>query len=452
MLRVGKINRQAAGAPWVSRRAVLHLGACLPFGLSLDRMMAAGDPKGSAKSVILLWLWGGPSQLDSFDPKPHAPTDFRGPFSTLPTKIPGIRFSELFPGLAARNDRFAIIRTLHSFSNDHGVAGTVGLTGSLAGAVGLNGQPLSGSTRPSLGSTVAKAVPSHAKLPAFVVLGGRLHQGKKAIIGEGGGPLGAAFDPLRARVEPGAPVSLPEMELAAGLLPERLGDRDSLRRGFDPLARQIDLVGHRLDAHRARALGLLTSTAAREAFEVSREADATRESYGHTRFGQSCLLARRLVERGVRFVQVHWSDHVEAEEDAGDGGWDHHYRNFTIMADRHGPWMDRAISGLLDDLRGRGLLDSTLVIAMGEFGRTPKINDKAGRDHWEHCYSALVAGGGTRGGVVLGTSDKTAGHPVDGAVTPADLGATVHMALGINSEARLNLGIDTGGKPIEALF
>jgi uncharacterized protein (DUF1501 family) len=242
------------------------------------------------------------------------------------------------------------------------------------------------------------------------------------------------------------------MELATGLLPERLGDRDSLRRGFDPLARQIDLVGHRLDAHRARALGLLTSTAAREAFEVSREADATRESYGHTRFGQSCLLARRLVERGVRFVQVNWSDHVEAEEDAGDGGWDHHYRNFTIMADRHGPWMDRAISGLLDDLRGRGLLDSTLVIAMGEFGRTPKINDKAGRDHWEHCYSALVAGGGTRGGVVLGTSDKTAGHPVDGAVTPADLGATVHMALGINSEARLNLGIDTGGKPIEALF
>ena len=192
MLRVGKINRQAAGAPWVSRRAVLHLGACLPFGLSLDRVMAAGDPTGSAKSVILLWLWGGPSQLDSFDPKPHAPTDFRGPFSTLPTKIPGIRFSELFPGLAARNDRFAIIRTLHSFSNDHGVAGTVGLTGSLAGAVGLNGQPLSGSTRPSLGSTVAKAVPSHAKLPAFVVLGGRLHQGKKAIIGEGGGPLGAA--------------------------------------------------------------------------------------------------------------------------------------------------------------------------------------------------------------------------------------------------------------------
>lgn len=450
MLRVGKIHGGGAGS--LSRRAVLHVGACLPFGLSLDRVLAAGEPSGSARSVILLWLWGGPSQLDSFDPKPHAPSDFRGPFATLPTRIPGIRYSELFPGLAARNDKFALIRTVHSFSNDHGVAGTVGLTGSLGGAVGLNGLPLKGSTRPSLGSTVAKALPSRASLPAFVVLGGRLHQGKKAIIGEGGGPLGAAFDPLRARVEPGETVSLPELELAGGLAPERLGSRDQLRQGFDPLAKQLDLVGHRLDSHRARALGLLTSTQAREAFDLDKEPDGTVEAYGHTRFGKSCLLARRLVERGVRFVQVNWSDHVEAEEDAGDGGWDHHYRNFTIMADRHGPWLDRAVSALLDDLGGRGLLANTLVIAMGEFGRTPKINDKAGRDHWEHCYSAIVAGGGTRPGLVLGTSDKTAGHPLDNAVTPADLGATVHQALGLGSEARLNLGIDTGGKAIEALF
>lgn len=452
MLRVGKICNQLVGSQGVSRRAVMHLGACLPLGLSLDRFLAAGNPEGGAKSVILLWLWGGPSQLDSFDPKPHAPSEFRGPFASLPTRIPGIRFSELFPLLAARNHQFSLVRTLHTFSNDHGVAGTVGLTGSQSGAVGLNGQPLSGLIRPSLGSAVARALPGIVGVPPFVVVGGRLHQGKKAIIGEGGGPLGAGFDPLRARAEPGEPVSLPELELVAGLSPDRLVDREALRLGFDPLLRTLEPSGNRLEAHRLRALGLLTSPGARQAFDLAREPDSVRDSYGHTRFGRSCLLARRLVECGARFVQVNWSDHVEAEEDAGDGGWDHHYRNFTIMADRHGPWLDRSLSALLDDLSARGLLESTLVVAVGEFGRSPRINDKAGRDHWEKCYSAVVAGGGTRPGVVLGTSDKTASHPLDHAVTPADLGATVHHALGISSEARVELGIDTGGKVIDPLF
>jgi hypothetical protein len=187
-------------------------------------------------------------------------------------------------------------------------------------------------------------------------------------------------------------------------------------------------------------------------FDLGQEADRLKDRYGRTRFGQSCLLGRRLVEHGVPFVQVNWSDHVEAEEDAGDGGWDHHYRNFQLMQDRHGPWLDQALSALLTDLEERRLLQSTLVIAVGEFGRSPKINDKAGREHWEHCYSALFAGGGVKGGRVVGESDARAEHPRDRARTPADMVATVQQAVGIGSEQAQTLGVAVNGKPIEELF
>lgn len=433
-----------------TRRSVLTLGACAPLALCHRAM--AGATGGTARRVVLLWLWGGPSQLDTFDPKPLAPEAFRGPFGTIPTRVTGIRYSELFPRLAARNDKFALVRSMRTMSNDHGVAGTIGLTGSIGGAVGLGGTAVNGSARPALGSTVARAVPGRNQLPPFLVLGGKLHQGKKAIIGEGGGPLGPGYDPFRIdyRIDEG--IRLPDLELNPALKPERLTDREGLRAAIDRVAAQADAALPRLDAQRARALALLAGPSARQAFDLAAETPATRASYGLTRFGQACLLARRLVERDVPFVQVNWSDHVEAEEDAGDGGWDHHYRNFTIMADRHAPWLDRAVSALIDDLAGRGLLESTLVIAMGEFGRTPKINDKAGRDHWEHCYCALVAGGGIRGGLVLGSSDATASHPVDHAATPADLAATVHAALGLTSESVQVLGIGTGGRVMTELF
>src|SRR5205085_9316740 len=169
----------------------------------------------------------------------------------------------------------------------------------------------------------------------------------------------------------------------------------------------------KLDEYRARALAMLTAPNSAAAFDLSREKPATIDRYGRTRFGQSCLLARRLVEAGVPFVQVNWSDHVEAEEDAGDGGWDHHYRNFQIMQDRHAPWLDQAMTALLLDLKDRGLLSSTLVLAFGEFGRDPKVNDKAGREHWPGCYSALAAGGGVVGGRAIGTSDAKAAKPAD---------------------------------------
>src|SRR5206468_336099 len=199
---------------------------------------------------------------------------------------------------------------------------------------------------------------------------------------------------------------------------------------------------------RAQALALLTRPEATRMFDLTQERPEVADRYGRTRFGQSCLLARRLVEHGIPFVQVNWSDHVESEEDSGDGGWDHHYRNFQLMQDRHGPWLDQALSTLLIDLRQRGLLDRTLVLAVGEFGRSPKINDKAGREHWEHCYSALVAGGGVRGGRVVGESDARAERPRDNPLTPADLAATVQHAVRLTRDGgfKQNLQWSPDGK------
>ncbi|HEY2785633.1 MAG TPA: DUF1501 domain-containing protein [Fimbriiglobus sp.] len=442
----------------VHRRAFLQAGASSVLGLSaVDafRIFAGSKQGGAAKRVILLWLWGGPSHLDTWDPKPEIPIEYRGPFSTIPTRTSGLRFCELFPQLAARTDKIAVLRSLSTQSNDHGVAGTIGLTGSAAGGTGLDGRPLPGSARPALGAVVAKGRKStDTGLPPYLVVGGRLHQGKKMIVGEGGGPLGAAFDPFRLEYDPKTGTKVPALQLPPGLTPERLQDRQSVRAALDAAARSFgdSAAAGKLDAHRLRAFALLTSIEARTSFDLSLESDATVKRYGKTRFGQSCLLARRLVEAGVPVVQVNWSDHVEAEEDSGDGGWDHHYRNFEIMQDRHAVWLDQALSALLDDLQSRGLLDSTLVVAIGEFGRTPKINEKAGRDHWPGCYSALLAGGGIAGGRVVGGSDAKGEKPRDTPVTPADLCTTVYRATGLTSENITGMGLTPIGRVIDELF
>ncbi len=432
----------------LSRRELLQIGGSSVLGLSLADLLRARahggvEPTASAKAVLLLWLWGGPAQLDTWDPKPNAPLEFRGPFASIPTRTPGLRFGELFPKLAGLSHRFAVLRSLHTFSNDHGVAGTIGLTGSSVGGVGLDGKPRPGTARPTTGSVVARVRGSTAALPPFMVIGGRLHQGKKAIIGEGGGVLGGQYDPFRLEHDPICGTRFPALQLPVGLTPERLDDRQRLLRTIDELQRQGEQAQtvHLLDDYRRRAFAMLANPGSMKMFDLGQEKDALKDCYGRTRFGQSCLLARRLIENGVPFVQVNWSDHVEAEEDSGDGGWDHHYRNFAIMQDRHAPWLDQALSALLEDLRQRGLLDTTLVVAIGEFGRSPKINDKAGREHWEHCYSALVAGGGVAGGRVIGSSDARAERPHDTPVTPADLNTTIWHAVGLTSEQVQSLGV-----------
>ncbi len=469
MLLVGRQTQRTCQT--LARRAFLQVGASSVLGLSLADLLAvraadrtSGHNPGSAKAVILLWLWGGPSQLDTFDPKPHAPLEYRGPFATIPTKIPGVRFCELFPQLAGLSHHLAVIRTLTSQSNDHGIAGTIGLTGSAAGGTGLDGKPLQGLARPALGSVVAKAlsrsrerataVARQHELHPFFVVGGKLHQGKKTIIGEGGGPLGAAFDPFRLEYDPVTGTKVPALQLPPELTPDRLTDRQQLLQALSHAERRTDelTATGALHDYRARALAMLTNPAAATLFDLSKEPAAVADRYGRTRFGQSCLLARRLVEGGVPFVQVNWSDHVEAEEDSGDGGWDHHYRNFQIMQDRHAMWLDQSMATLLGDLRERGLLGSTLVVAVGEFGREPKVNDKAGREHWPGCYSALLAGGGVAGGRVVGTSDAKAAKPVDTPLSPADLNATVQHLVGLTAEQITSLGLTPVGRVIEELF
>jgi hypothetical protein len=337
-----------------TRRALLEARACSVFGLSLadllrGRALGGTASAGSARSVLLLWLWGGPAHLDTWEPKPAAPLEFRGPFTPIATSVAGTRIAELFPKVARQAHRFALLRSLHTGSNDHGVAGTIGLTGSAAGGVGLDGKPLPGAARPAVGSVVARARGGGAGLPPFTVIGGRLHQGKKAIVGEGGGAPGAFYDPFRLEYDPVRGTRIPALQLAADLTPERLGDRRRLLVAFDQAARRADAAraARALDDYRGQALAMLTDPAAARVFDLGAEKDAVKDRYGRTRFGQSCLLGRRLVEHGVPFVQVNWSDHVEPEEDAGDGGWDHHYRNFQIMQDRHAPWLDQALSSLV---------------------------------------------------------------------------------------------------------
>ncbi|MCI0380809.1 MAG: DUF1501 domain-containing protein [Gemmataceae bacterium] len=456
MLLIGRgKQRTCQGA---TRREFIQVGASSVLGLSLAdllRLRASGTYEaGSARSVIFLWLWGGPAQLDTWDPKPNASLEYRGPFNTIPTRTAGVRIGELFPQIAEIQDKFAILRSLHTQSNDHGVAGTIGLTGSIAGSVNLGGGMSPGLVRPTTGAVVARARGFRGNLPPFIVIGGKLHQGKKAIVGEGGGPLGALYDPFRLEYDAELGTRIPALQLPANLTPERLADRQSLLRSLAQAQRTADQATNlrSIDDYRAQALALLTSADALRMFDVARERPEVADRYGRTRFGQSCLLARRLVEHGVPFVQVNWSDHVEAEEDSGDGGWDHHYRNFQIMQDRHGPWLDQAYTALITDLHQRGLLATTLVVAVGEFGRSPRINDKAGREHWEHCYSALLAGGGIRGGRVIGQSDRNAERPIERAVTPSDLAASIQHLVGISSEQAATLNVRVSGRVIEELL
>lgn len=438
-----------------TRRAFLRHGTVGALGLTLGDSLAlrarAGAATPPARAVIVLWLWGGPSHLDTFDLKPDAPLEYRGPFEPIATTVPGVRVCELLPGLARRADRFALLRALSHESNDHGVAGTIALTGSIAGAVGLGGPQNAQAMRPSTGAIVGRLRRSGpGTLPPYVILGNPLHQGLKRAVGEGGGSLGSTYDPFRIDFEPGVGLKLPDVALPEGVSAGRLGARWDLLTQLD--GSRAAGPPARLRKHYDLARELIASRQGLAALDVGREPARVREAYGPHRFGQCCLIARRLIESGIPFVQVNWSTHVEGPEDAGDGGWDMHDRYFQVMQDRHGWMFDRALSALLDDLAGRGLLESTLVVAVGEFGRTPRVNDRAGRDHWNACYSALVAGGGVRGGRVVGASDRRGEQPADRPVTPADLGATILNRLGIGTTDLTGIGVTPAGRVIDDLF
>jgi Protein of unknown function (DUF1501) len=456
MLNVGRI-RGLAGSR-MPRREMLRVGSLGAIGLSLADLlrcesMAVAEEWPPAKSVILLWLWGGPSHLDTFDMKPSSPLEYRGPYEPVATSVPGIEICELLPHLARRADKYAILRSLHCSSNDHGIAGTIGLTGADSGAASLSGQILPGQVKPTHGSVVSRVLGFDPAMPRFVTMGGWLHQGKKRITGEGGGTVGSLHDPFRLDYDPESGVKIPQLDLLEGVTADGLSSRRNLKTSLDQLARSLDNSPQieRMDKFSRQAYSLLTSSQTREVFDLSREPDDLRQRYGKFRFGQCCLMARRLVEAGARFVQVNWSSHVEPVEDTGDGGWDMHDRNFQQFQDRHAWMLDQSLSALLDDLDQRGLLSETIVVAVGEFGRTPKINGKAGRDHWEHCYSGLVAGGGLKVGQTIGESDARGEYPANRPLTPADLFRTVLHQIGIGTTQLTTAGVPLLGEVIEEL-
>ena len=462
MLNIGRIN--SVSCHGIRRRALIQAGSLGAAGIGLDFLLktqasqrndqlAAARTGSKAKSVILLWLWGGPSHIDTFDMKPDAPIEYRGPYRPIDTTVPGLQICELLPKLAQLADRYSIIRSMHCESNDHGIAGTIGLTGSINGAVSLGGQTMPGQLEPAHGAIVSKVAGTSPRLPNFVAIGNALHQGHRPIAGEGGGRLGPIQDPFLANYTPTDGVRIPNLELLDELQPGRIENRRTLLTQIDKLRQRHEnsASAQRIDSFYNQAFDMLTSPGSREAFDLDAESVNTRNRYGRFRFGQCCLMARRLIESGVKFVQVNWSAHVEPVEDTGDGGWDMHDRYFQQYQDRHAWMLDRSVSALLTDLDESGLLKETIVVAVGEFGRTPKINGKSGRDHWNQCYSALVAGGGFREGQVIGASDPLAEHPVSSPMTPADLFTTVFHQLGIRAPELTDIGLAPLGRVVEDL-
>ena len=450
-----RATRETRPSPGVNSSASDPLGI---VGINLADLLRsqaqAQEASPPARSVIVLWLWGGPSHLDTFDLKPDAPVEYRGPYAPIDTNVAGIEVCELLPKLARRADRYALLRSIHAPSNDHGIAGTVGLTGSDAGALSLGGQTQPGFIQPTHGSIVSRMLGFNPDIPRFLTVGGRLHQGHKPIAGENAAGLGAMHDPFRLDFAPQTGVQLPALELHDGVTPGGLDARRELLTRLDDVTRQLDQspAMYRLDEFYQQAFALLTSPASRQVFDLEREPDELRRRYGRFRFGQCCLLARRLVESGARSCR---STGARTDVEPGRGhrrrGWDMHDRHFQQFQDRHAWMLDQALSALLDDLNERGLLDETAVVAIGEFGRTPRINGKAGRDHWEHCYSGLVAGGGLRGGQVIGASDALAEYPVVRPVTPADIFATVLARIGIGTTQLTSAGLLPLGETIEEL-
>ncbi|MCY2967421.1 MAG: DUF1501 domain-containing protein [Planctomycetota bacterium] len=413
MISFGSIRQK--NCTGLSRREMLRIGTIGTFGLGLPdllRVRAAGDDN-----------------------------------------VPGIEISELLPKLAQRADRYAIVRSLQHGTNDHGIGGTVGLTSSQAGGASLGGQIVPGRLQPTHGAIVSRVLGNQSELPPFVSIGGRLHQGRRPITGEGGGSLGSVYDPFRLDYDPEDGVKIPVLEIQQGLTGDIIGNRRALLREIDQTARRLDesRTLQRFDEVYQQAYSLLLTPAARRFFDVGQESEAVRRAYGSFRFGQCCLMARRLIEAGVPFVQVNWSSHVEPVEDGGDGGWDMHDRNFSILQDRHAWMLDQSLTALLDDLQERGLLESTLVVTAGEFGRTPRINPRAGRDHWEKCYSAVVAGGGLRTGQVIGASDPLGNYPASRPLSPGDLATTFYERLGIGTTLLTQLGLVPPGSLIEEL-
>jgi hypothetical protein len=426
----------------LSRRSFLQVGALAVGGLTLGNLLRArADQVAAGKqtrdtSVILIWKGGGPSHIDTWDLKPNAPAEYRGEFKPIDTNIPGIQVSEHLPMSARQMDKFSILRSVTHPDAGHESASHFLLTGYKP----TNDIPAQ--EMPSYGSIVAKQCGARqAGLPAYIAV-------PRAPRSSAAGYLGVAYNPFAVGSDPNdANFSVRNLTLPNGLPLARMEGRKKLLESLDGFHRDADRTGlmDGLDAFTHKAFDMITSPAAQRAFDMNREADKSRERYGRTSMGQSMLLARRLIEAGVTFVTV----------DAG--GWDTHANNFEELKKRKLPQFDQAYSALLEDLSDRGQLANTLVMVLGEFGRTPRVNKDAGRDHWPGALSVLMAGGGLKGGQAIGVSDARGEYPKERPLSPEDVLSTMYYTLGVDqnvefmNEAQRPLKILNSGEPIREL-
>ena len=464
-----------------SRREMLRAGALSMAGLSLPKLLQAeaaspGRPRARAKSCLLFFLEGGPAHQDLWDMKPSAPVEFRGEFRPISTTVPGVQVCEHLPMLAQQMHHVALIRSVHHDVADHNAGALYALTGREPKDGGKLITSESPRNFPPFGSVAAKLRPIDSTLPPYILLPDIMSNLGVDIPGQRAGFFGASFDPFVAGDPSADDYELPGLAPLQEVSPERLVARRSLLEQLDRNrallagASSADLVAQ----HQERAFDLLSTAEARRAFDLGREPDSVRERYGlpdrkdrsvearkfgglpHT--GQCLLMARRLIEAGVRLVTVCSGRRI-------DQAWDTHRDHFPLLKKSLIPYTDQAFSALLQDMADRGLLDETLVVAMGEFGRTPKVGqitssagaDKGGRDHWPNCYTVLMAGAGVRGGAVYGASDRHAAYPIENPVTPEDIAATIYWALGIDPDTQIRDQLSRPhavalGKPITALF
>jgi len=424
--------------------------AGLPFGASLSATpkTTVASNGGKAKSTILFFLCGGASHIDMWDMKPNAPAEYRGPFQPIATSAPGVRLSEHLPLLAKEAHRIAVVNSVGGTvnTNDHHAGYYYQLTGHVPDlsfrTLGNNRTPFPDDW-PFIGTVVGAKRPRSGSLPNAISLPHKPSKAPYTRPGQFAARIGVEHDPLYLQGNLDKPLEFraPSLTLEGGVTPARLGDRVSMRNALDAAKRDFDSGDNfgpwgRLQD---RALSLLTSAGTSNAFDLSSEPVELRERYGSTVNGMSLLLARRLVEAGVPYITVFWMENEKlADKCKSAGGWDTHGNNFNCLKDMLMPEFDRGFSALVADLADRGLLDSTLLHVTSEMGRTPKIGDPrsggvggAGRDHWTHCLSVVLAGGGIRGGQTYGTSDRRAEYPADRKVTPAEIAATVYHAMGI---------------------
>jgi hypothetical protein len=408
-----------------------------------------GSRAGKAKSCIVLFFLGGPPQHETWDPKPKAPAEIRGDLKPIASAVPGLQIGELMPKTARLTGNISVLRGLATNDNAHSSSGYYLTTGYPHQPTGVeNAKPGAPNDWPCLGALVKRVLPGReggGGLPPAITLPEQMaNDGNLTWPGQDAGFLGRTADPWLLNCDPAAPnFHIPGLALPAEVMAARFEARRTLRQQvnahLDGLVRSGNLG--LFDAQQQQALDLISATRARRAFNLEEEPPALRDRYGRTTFGQSVLLARRLVEAGVSLVRVNWTRVPRA---LNNGHWDTHSKN-TEGLKQLMPIMDLACSALLEDLAQRGLLDETLVVWMGEFGRTPRINGAGGRDHWGQVFSMALAGGGVRGGIVHGASDSIGAYPRDGRVLPQDLLATVFHCLGIRPDTQIH---DPQGRPL----